>query len=99
MHPRQSTSDSLPFVEAADAGLLSPEVIADIRQVKGVRRIGIGLGNWLTADQGRRLLQDGPTDLRARRDHAMLAILIGCGLRRGELLVLTLEALEQREEH
>jgi site-specific recombinase XerD len=27
------------------------------------------------------------------RDHAMLAMLIGCGLRRDELLVLTLESL------
>jgi len=29
----------------------------------------------------------------------MLAILIGCGLRRGELLALTVEAIQQREEH
>jgi len=29
----------------------------------------------------------------------MLAMLIGCGLRRGELLALTLEAIQQREEH
>ncbi len=32
-------------------------------------------------------------------DHAMLAMLIGCGLRRGELLALTLESVQQREEH
>lgn len=29
----------------------------------------------------------------------MLAVLIGCGLRRGELLALRLESLRQREEH
>ena len=42
--------------EAADAGLLSPELAAGIRRVKGLRRIGVRLGNWLTPDQGRRLL-------------------------------------------
>jgi site-specific recombinase XerD len=73
---------------------------AGIRRVKGVRRLGVRLGNWLTADQGRRLLHaDRPPTLRAVRDHAMLALLLGCGLRRGELLALTLESLQQREEH
>ena len=42
--------------EAADAGLLSPELAAGIRRVKGVRRLGVRLGNWLTIEQGRRLL-------------------------------------------
>jgi hypothetical protein len=45
--------------EAADAGLLSPELAASIRRVKGVRKLGVRLGNWLTAeeavDSGRRL--------------------------------------------
>jgi integrase len=85
--------------EAADAGLLSPELAAGIRRVKGVRRLGVRVGNWLTADQGRRLL-DTPTldTLREQRNRAMLAMLIGCGLRRGELLALTMEAIQQREE-
>jgi len=38
--------------EAADSGLLSPELAAGIRRVKGVRRIGVRMGNWLTAEQG-----------------------------------------------
>jgi len=42
--------------EAADAGLLSPELAAGIRRVKGVKKLGARLGNWLTADEARRLL-------------------------------------------
>ena len=86
--------------EAADAGLLSPELAAGIRRVKGVRRLGVRLGNWLTPEQGRRLLEHStPSTPRALRDHAMVAMLIGCGLRRAELLALTLESVQQREEH
>src|ERR687891_3660 len=86
--------------EAADAGLLSPELAAGIRRVKGVRRIGVRLGNWLTPEQGRRLLDRAtPSTRRELRDHAMVAMLIGCGLRRAELLALHLESVQQREEH
>ena len=86
--------------EAADAGLLSPELAAGIRRVKGVRRIGVRLGNWLTPEQGRQLLeQTAPATPRALRDYAMVAMLIGCGLRRAELLALTVESIQQREEH
>jgi integrase len=86
--------------EAADAGLLSPELAAGIRRVKGVRRIGVHLGNWLTPEQGRRLLESAtPMTAREFRDHAMVAMLIGCGLRRAELLALCLESIQQREEH
>src|SRR3977135_1079483 len=42
--------------EAADSGLLSPELAAGIRRVKGVRRIGVRIGNWLTVEQANRLL-------------------------------------------
>ena len=36
--------------------------------------------------------------LRGLRNRAMLAMLIGCGLRCGELFDLTVESLQQREE-
>src|SRR6266436_3077680 len=86
--------------EAADSGLLSPELAAGIRRVKGVRRLGVRVGNWLTAEQGRRLIQNSAADsLCGRRNNAILSILIGCGHRRGELLALTLNSIHLREEH
>ena len=84
--------------EAAAAGLLSPELAAGIRRVKGVRRVGVRLGNWLTPEQGRRLLEATTlSSPRQLRDQAMVAMLIGCGLRRAELLALDLESIQQRE--
>ena len=57
--------------EAADAGLLSPKLAAGIRRVKGVRRIGVRLGNWLTPEQGRRPLDSAaPSTARQLRDPA-----------------------------
>ncbi len=86
--------------EAADSGLLSPELAAGIRRVKGVRRIGVRVGNWLTAEQGKRLVAGVERrSLRGKRNYAMLAMLIGCGLRRGELLALRVESIQLREEH
>ena len=86
--------------EAADSGLLSPELAAGIRPVKGVRRIGVRIGNWLTAEQSKRLLAGADREsLRGKRNYAMLAMLIGCGLRRGELLALRVDSIQLREEH
>ena len=86
--------------EAADTGLLSPELAAGVRRVKGAKRIGVRLGNWLTVEQSRALLQapDAMT-LKGRRDRAILALLVGCGLRRGEVADLMLDHLQRREEH
>ena len=85
--------------EAADTGLLSPELAAGIRRVKGAKKIGVRLGNWLTAEQSRCLLRAPKIDsLKGRRDRAILALLLGCGLRRGEVTNLRLDHLQQREE-
>lgn len=86
--------------EAADTGLLSPELAAGIRRVKGAKRVGVRLGNWLTADQSRALLLTPDTQsLKGRRDRAILAIMLACGLRRSEIADLTMQHLQQREEH
>src|SRR2546427_12549758 len=43
--------------EAADIGLLSPELAAGIRRVKGAKKLGMRLGNWLTVEEARSLWQ------------------------------------------
>src|ERR1700693_2418877 len=43
--------------EAADAGLLSPDLAAGIRRVKGAKKHGVRIGNWLTAEQSQTLLR------------------------------------------
>src|SRR6202521_5615698 len=72
--------------EAADSGLLSPELAASIRRVKGPKKLGVRLGNWLTAKQGKALLSSaGGGSVRGKRGFAMWAERLGCGLRRTEL--------------
>ena len=86
--------------EAADSGLLSSDLAAGIRRVKGVRNLGVRLGNWL--DRGAEpctLASPKQKDLKGKRDRALLALLLACGLRRHEAVGLRLEHLEQREEH
>jgi len=86
--------------EASDAGLLSPDLAAGMRRVKGAKKHDIRLENWLTAEQGRRLLSVfDQTCLRGMRDYAIVAVLLGCGLRRAELASVALEHLQRREEH
>ncbi len=86
--------------EASDAGLLSPELAAGIRRVKGAKQLGVRLGNWLTAEESRALVNAPISEtLRGKRDRAILAVLLGCGLRRSELVHLKVEHLQQREEH
>ena len=85
--------------EAADTGLLSPELAAGIQRVKGAKRIGVKIGNWLSADQAKALVQAPNVEtMRGKRDHAIISILVGCGLRRSEVAELTLDNLQQRDE-
>src|ERR1700728_4126650 len=86
--------------EASDCGLLSPDLAAGIRRVKGAKRLGVRIGNWLSANEAKALLKSLPPDgLRHKRDKAMLAMLLGCGLRRAELVAVKIEDFELREEH
>jgi site-specific recombinase XerD len=86
--------------EAADAGLLSPELAAAISRVKGVKQLGFRAGNWLSAVQSSEVLQRAFGEgMRAKRDFAMLALLVGCGFRRSELVGLELDEIQIRQGH
>ena len=68
--------------EASDCGLLSAYLAAGTRRVKGVKKLGVRLGNWLTAEQGQALWQAPDRErLKGKRDRALLALLLACGLR------------------
>jgi site-specific recombinase XerD len=85
-------------VEAADNGLLAPELAAGITPVKGVASKGVRLGNWLSVKQAQTLLNtpDASTT-KGLRDRAILAVLLGCGLRRSEVAALTVGHVQQRD--
>jgi site-specific recombinase XerD len=86
--------------EAADAGLLSPELAAGISRVKGVKQLGFRAGNWLSPAQSSEVLQSAVGEgMRAKRDYAMLALLFGCGFRRSELVGLELDEIQIRQGH
>ena len=86
--------------EAADAGLLSPELAAGISRVKGVKQLGFRSGNRLSAEQSSEVLKHvGGDTMRSKRDYAMLATLFGCGFRRSELVGLELDDIQMRQGH
>ena len=85
-------------VEAADNGLLAPELASGITRVKGVASKGVRLGNWLSVRQAQTLLNaPGATTTKGVRDRAILAVLLGCGLRRSEVAALTVGHVQQRD--
>src|SRR5271167_2804140 len=84
--------------EAADNGLLAPELAAGIARVRSAKSVGIRTGNWLSVRQAQSLLNAPDiSTVRGLRDRAILAVLLGCGLRRSEVAALTFAHVQQRD--
>lgn len=58
---------------------------------------GSHTGNWLTLEQAKALLALPDTSMSGLRDRAVLALLVGCGLRRDELSRLEYDQVQQRD--
>jgi site-specific recombinase XerD len=85
-------------VEATDNGLLAPELAAGIARVKSAKSIGVRAGNWLSLKQAQALLNAPDiTTTKGLRDRAIIAVLLGCALRRSEVAALTMGHIQQRD--
>ena len=84
--------------EARQNGLIGIEDAASLSEVPNIRQKGIRLGNWLTREQAKELLAvPDRSTLRGKRDYVILALLVGCALRRQELATLDVETIQLRE--
>ncbi len=91
--------------EAADNGMVPPTLAYGVERVKGVKQTGVRAGNWLSNSDAealintpiRRFNNDEIYYLKAIRDQAILATMIGTGLRRAEVASLVWEMIQKRD--
>src|SRR5258708_2501766 len=84
--------------EARHAGMIGQEEAASLTDIPNISQKGTRLGNWLTREQAKELLAvPDRSTLKGKRDYVILALLVGCALRRNELAELDVETIQQRE--
>ncbi len=85
-------------VEARRNNMIGSEEAASLTDIPNIRQKGIRLGNWLTREQAKELLAvPDRSALKGKRDYVILALLVGCALRRNEQAELDVETIQQRE--
>jgi integrase len=84
--------------EARRNGMINLEEAANLNDVPNVRQKGTRLGNWLNREQAKELLTvPDRSTLKGKRDYVIIALLVGCALRRRELASLKIEDIQLRE--
>ncbi|WP_334269971.1 hypothetical protein [Edaphobacter sp. HDX4] len=77
--------------EAQRNGIIDAEEAANLAGVPNLSQEETRLGNWLTRDQAKELLTvPDRSKIKGERDYAILALLLGCALRRQEVTTWTL---------
>jgi integrase len=86
------------LTEAKHNGMIGPEEAANLTDVPNIRQKGTRLRIWLTREQAKELLAvPDRSTLKGKRDYVILALLVGCALRRNELAELDIATIQQRE--
>ena len=84
--------------EARRNGILDAEQASQMEDIPNIRLHGRRMGNWLTREQAKELLAvPDRSTLKGKRDYCILALLVGCALRRRELADLQVEEIQLRE--
>jgi integrase len=84
--------------EAKRNGMIGSEEAPNLTDIPNVRQQGTRLGNWLTREQAKELLTvPDRSTLKGKRDYVIIALLVGCALRRRELASLNIEDIQLRE--
>jgi integrase len=84
--------------EARRNGMIGREEADNLTDIPNVRQKGTRLGNWLTREQAKELLTvPDRSKLKGKRDYVIIALLVGCALRRRELATLNIEDIQLRE--
>lgn len=84
--------------EAAADGLIDAAEAERACKVQGIAQRGIRAGNWATKQQAEALILAPDTStLLGTRDRAILACLLGAGLRRSECAALEMAHFQQRD--
>jgi site-specific recombinase XerD len=85
-------------VEAVDNAILDERYLAGIQRVKSMRAFVTRMGNWLSKEDAERLINAPDLNTtKGIRDRAVLALLIGCGLRRTECVNLEFGHIQFRD--
>jgi integrase len=85
-------------VEALRNGMIGREEADNLTDIPNVRQKGTRPGNWLTREQAKELLAvPDRSTLKGKRDYVIIALLVGCALRRRELATLNIEDIQLRE--
>jgi len=84
--------------EAQCNGIIGAEEAVNLAGVPNLAQKGTRVGNWLTRDQAKELLTvPDRSTIKGKRDFVILALLLGCALRRQELASLDVDAIQMRE--
>ena len=86
--------------EAIDLEIWNEKVFTAFSLVKNIPQRGKKTGTWLSKEEVEELLSlPDIRHIKGKRDQAILSVLVGCGLRRAEIIVLKVEQIQKRDQY